>query len=122
MWAVPWTLADFPKEVVELFDQILRHGMTVVDVGANIGAHTIYFAKIVGPSGQVFAFEPQRVPYQMLCGNIALNRYGNVVAVNVGLGSELGTVALLPKSVHAKVWKLAGYLWEKGKNGEEIAS
>jgi len=35
--------------------------MTVIDIGANVGAHTLFFAKAVGPAGRVFAFEPQRM-------------------------------------------------------------
>ena len=45
----------------------------VLDVGANIGSHTCAFAKAVGANGTVFALEPQRLAFQLLCGNIALN-------------------------------------------------
>lgn len=104
---------------MELFDQFLRPGMTVVDAGANIGAHTVYFAKIVGPLGQVLAFEPQRILFQMLCGNIALNRYDNVVAVNVALGSELGA-AVVPKIDYEKGGNFGGMSLGEGKGGEEV--
>src|SRR3981081_993706 len=44
---------EFSEGEMELFDDYLRAGMTVVDVGANIGVHTVYFARAVGPSGQI---------------------------------------------------------------------
>jgi FkbM family methyltransferase len=111
---------EFSERETELFDRILRPGMTVVDVGADIGTHTIYFAKTVGPSGEVFAFEPQRVLYQMLCGNIALNRYSNVVAANVALGSQLGT-ALVPEIDYAKNGNFGEISVEESKSSEELA-
>src|SRR5205823_13798505 len=42
---------EFSEGEMELFNNYLRPGMTVVDVGANIGVHTVYFANAVGPSG-----------------------------------------------------------------------
>lgn len=45
----------------------------VIDVGANIGAHTLALARIVGPTGRVLAFEPVRTIHQVLCANMALN-------------------------------------------------
>jgi FkbM family methyltransferase len=113
------TYGEFSEGEMKLFNQILRPGMTVVDAGANIGAHTIYFAKAVGPEGQVFAFEPQRVLYQMLCGNVALNSYSNVVAVNVGLGRELGA-AFIPKIDYAKGGNFGGISLGTTKDGEKV--
>jgi FkbM family methyltransferase len=80
---------EFSEGEIALFGQILKPGMTVVDAGANIGAHTVYFAKAVGPKGLVLAFEPQPVIHHMLCGNIALNLLHNTRAFNIGLGKEM---------------------------------
>ena len=63
---------------VQLLSQFVSPGDTVVDVGANIGTHTVPFANRVGTTGTVHAFEPQRRLFQMLCGNIALNGLENV--------------------------------------------
>ena len=48
-----WTNGD-----IALLEQIIRPGMTVVDVGANIGSHTLAFSKAVGKHGRVLALEP----------------------------------------------------------------
>ena len=79
-----------PQEI-HLLSQLIGPGQTVVDGGANIGTHTVAFAKVVGSHGRVFAFEPQRLVFQQLAGNLALNRLTNVFAFQKGLGSEGGT-------------------------------
>jgi FkbM family methyltransferase len=79
---------------IELFRQYLRPGMVAVDVGANIGTHTVPFAQSVGPNGRVLAFEPQSVLHQVLLGNAALNNCRNVVAENKALGARSGSVVV----------------------------
>ena len=110
---------EFSELEVELFKQLVRPGMTVVDVGANIGAHTLYFAKAVGVGGQVIAFEPQRVLYQMLCGNIALNLHNNVTAIHAGLGATLGSITV-PKIDYSRGGNFGGVELGKSENGEEV--
>ncbi len=44
--------------VAAFYRKMLRPGMTVLDVGANVGFHALHAATIVGPSGRVFAVEP----------------------------------------------------------------
>lgn len=45
----------------------------VLDIGANIGAHTLHLARLVGPSGRVIAFEPTDFAFRKLRRNIELN-------------------------------------------------
>ena len=110
---------EFSEGEMELFKDYLRPGLTVVDVGANIGVHTVYFAQAVGPGGQIFAFEPQRVLYQILCGNVALNEHNNVVALNAGLGAQSGTI-LVPRLDYARGGNFGGLSLGKWEKGEEI--
>jgi FkbM family methyltransferase len=51
----------------------VRPGSVVLDVGANIGAHTLELARRVGPSGKVIAFEPTSFAHTKLLRNLALN-------------------------------------------------
>jgi FkbM family methyltransferase len=81
---------------VELFRSILRPGDVAIDVGANLGAHTIPMARLVGPTGFVFAVEPQRILFNILCGNIALNELVNVKAFPFALGREPGAIRVIP--------------------------
>lgn len=66
----------------------------MVEVGANIGAHTLALAQFVGPKGRVIAFEPQRVVFQTLCANLALNSVTNVEAYQMAAGAEAGELRL----------------------------
>jgi FkbM family methyltransferase len=94
---------EFCEGEYELFAQILRPGMTVVDAGASIGVHTLGFAELVGPSGQVFAFEPQRALYHLLCGNLALNGYSRVSAFQAGLASTARNITVAVAEVGESV-------------------
>jgi len=84
-------------ECCELESQFLlnltgRGGM-VVEVGANMGIHTIPLAQsLAAQSRQVLAFEPQRVIFQQLCANLALNGLTNVNALPYACGAEAGVV------------------------------
>ena len=79
---------EYSEGEVGVFTQLVRPGMVVLDIGANIGAHTLVLSQAVGPAGRVLAFEPQLQIYHLLCGNIALNSLGNVVAHHAALGRE----------------------------------
>jgi FkbM family methyltransferase len=46
---------------------------TFIDIGANIGAYSLYVARNVGITSRVIAFEPQPVIYDRLCENLQLN-------------------------------------------------
>jgi len=83
---------------VNLFKKILSPGMTVVDVGANFGHHSVVFSKIVGAKGRVLAIEPQRVMYNLLNGNIVINGLNNVETFRCALGESHGFTYLWPIS------------------------
>lgn len=64
----------------------IRTGMTVIDCGAHHGMMTVIFAKRVGPSGQVIAYEALPENAAVIQANAALNRLDNVLVRPVGVG------------------------------------
>jgi FkbM family methyltransferase len=67
----------------------------ILDIGANLGAYSIPMAKSVSSTGgTVYAFEPQRLIYYQLCGNILLNSLDNVYAFNQAVGDYNGTIPM----------------------------
>ena len=80
--------------------QLLRPGMTFIDVGANIGLFSVVAAHCVGPTGRVFAFEPQQGLAERFWENVNLNRLGNVIHQPVALGSTPGTSDLFQPTGH----------------------
>lgn len=83
---------EYFESEVDVFRRFLSPGDVALDIGANIGTHTLALARIVGPQGFVFAFEPQRLVFQTLCANIALNALTNVHCVNSAVGATAGRV------------------------------
>lgn len=70
----------------------LHPGDTFIDVGAHIGAHSLMASKLVGSSGAVVAIEASPSTYVSLQRNLALNRVGNVRAVNMAASDHSGTL------------------------------
>jgi FkbM family methyltransferase len=87
---------EFSQGEINLFQHVVKPGQVVVEVGANIGAHTVWLAQAVGPSGTVLAFEPQRIVYQTLCANLALNSITNVLGFNAAAGKAPGQIVVPP--------------------------
>ena len=68
----------------------LRPGDMFIDVGAHIGVHTLMASRLVGSSGAVVAIEASPSTYASLQRNLALNRVGNVRAVNIAASDQRG--------------------------------
>jgi FkbM family methyltransferase len=77
----------FEKVELALVAAHLKTGMTVVDVGANIGLYSILADKMVGSAGTVWAFEPSVESYQRLEKNLELNGCSRVRPVRVALST-----------------------------------
>lgn len=83
---------EWCEQELNLLSDLLEPGQVAVDVGANIGTHTVFFARKVTSTGLVFSFEPQRLVYYNLCGNVAVNALYQVKCLNAAAGSESGTI------------------------------
>jgi len=80
--------------VLELRRQHFNDGVIAIDCGANIGIHTIEWAKRMTGWGSVLAIEAQERIYYALAGNIALNNCFNAVALNVALTDRPGVLKI----------------------------
>jgi len=78
----------------ELIQQKVLPGNTVIDIGANIGYYTLQFARLVGPRGHVYAFEPDPENFRLLRQNLRINGYQNVTLVNKAVASSSGSIQL----------------------------
>lgn len=79
-----------PMETAFVLQEV-RPGDIVLDIGANIGYFTLLFAKLVGPQGQVIAFEPDPKNFSLLTQNVKINGYRNVVLVNKAVSERTNT-------------------------------
>src|SRR5262245_30127979 len=89
---------SYSREVLEVLDRILRKGMRVLDVGANIGEVALFSAKRVTPGGRVICFEPMTNLAEVLRRNIRLNRYEGMEIVELGVADHPGTATLFTTS------------------------
>lgn len=83
--------------------KILKEGDVVIDIGANIGTHSVYMSKIVGNMGKIYAFEPVLDTSWELRENLALNRVDNVHVVNAAIkdGDGVEKINIFPKDFSA---------------------
>jgi FkbM family methyltransferase len=77
-----------------LFSSLVKEGMTVVDIGANVGYYTLLAARLTGPGGKVYAFEPNPQNFALLSRNVEANGYQNVVLIPKAVSETSGTAAL----------------------------
>ena len=84
-------LGTYERESVETFAAAIQSGMTVWDVGANIGYYTLLARRLVGPAGQVVAIEPLPVNLAALRAHLALNGFGDVDVVEAAAAATSGT-------------------------------
>lgn len=82
-----------PFEAETIIKEV-KKGDVVLDIGANIGFFTLLFAKIVGETGKVYAFEPDPENFELLKKNVNLNGYKNVVMLNKAVSNKSEKVNL----------------------------
>jgi len=89
-----------------LLEQLVKPGHRVVEIGANIGSHTVALARSCAP-GTLYAFEPQQRVFQVLCANLALNGVANALAYPQACGEAPGW-AVVPPVDYASVQNPGG--------------
>lgn len=68
-----YILGGFEPLTLRLYKELVKSGDVVLDIGANIGSHTLPLAKLVGNDGHVYAFEPTDFAVNKLQNNLNLN-------------------------------------------------
>ncbi len=81
-------------DVIRMLRENVRPGMTVADVGANVGYMAVHVGDVVGPEGTVLAFEPEPRNYAVLAENARVSRWRNVVPLRMAVGDRVGEATL----------------------------
>ncbi|HLK46647.1 MAG TPA: FkbM family methyltransferase [Bryobacteraceae bacterium] len=89
------------------FEESIRPGMTVVDVGANQGLYALLFSRLTGAPGRVYAFEPDPDLYRAAVANCKANHAVNVTLFPLALGSKESRLTLWRSLVNAGDNRLA---------------
>jgi FkbM family methyltransferase len=86
--------ASYEPNVVAVLERHLKPGMTIVDVGANLGYLTLISAKRVGDRGRVYAIEANPRNARLLLASLRLNAFDHVRLIPVAAGREPGVLSL----------------------------
>jgi FkbM family methyltransferase len=84
----------YEHDVTTVFRKLLRPGMSVLDIGANIGYYAMLSASIVGPTGHVFAVEPNHQNVKLLEASRRLNMFGHMTVVPFAAAASAGVMVL----------------------------
>jgi FkbM family methyltransferase len=106
---VPWIRrhATWEADVVRFLEHTVQPGWTAVDVGANVGFHTVVLSQLVGPGGAVHAFEPLPETVELLRANLWRHRCANTTVHAVAASDHAGEVHLQPDPEGASGAQLA---------------
>ncbi len=81
---------QYEPHLTAVFERYCRPGMTVVDVGANLGYYSLLASKLVGASGKVIALEPNSENCRLLLSSLRMNGVSNVQLVPVAADTAAG--------------------------------
>ena len=81
---------QYEPHLTSVFERYCKVGMTVVDVGANLGYYSLLAAKLVGPSGRVIALEPNSENCRLLLSSLRLGGITNVELIPVACDRTMG--------------------------------
>jgi len=102
-----YLMGGFELRTLRLYKQLVSPRAIVLDVGANIGAHTLPLAKLVGPNGRVIAFEPTKFAFDKLGRNLALNPSLAARVTPFQMALLASENAEIPASIYSS-WPLGG--------------
>jgi len=100
----------------DLLEHLIHPHTVIIEAGSNIGTHTIPMAQ---RAATVYAFEPQRLVYQALCANIALNQLTNVFAWQAALGAQQGRM-FMPELDPRKAHNFGGVSMQSRPTSESV--
>ena len=90
--------------ILDLIAKYLKPGDTFIDIGANIGQHSLFAACLVGKTGKVYSFEPIPNIHQQFLDSIKINNFQNIIhSYNNALGNsnETKKFYVKPKNIGA---------------------
>jgi FkbM family methyltransferase len=89
-------LGSYEYEKRVRFEQAVKPGHTVYDIGANVGFYTLLASRLTWPGGRVIAFEPWGPNLAFLRRHVEMNRLANVTVMSAAVGERPGTLRFAP--------------------------
>jgi len=111
-------LKDNPHErgEVKFLESIVKEGMNVIDIGANVGITTVTVARKIGRRGKLYSFEPTPEYFNILKENISSNGLENVKVYELAVTDQVGRVPFSQKELSS------GIVFEEGAKKFEVST
>ena len=77
----------YEDKIISIILSKIDKNKNIIDVGANIGSHTLRYSRFIGNNGKIYSFEPQKKVYDCLLKTINKNNLKNVVHYNNAVGN-----------------------------------
>ena len=107
--------ASWNPDEYRAFREVVRRGVTVLDVGANVGAYTLIFATWVGETGRVIAFEPAPDTCEGLRTHVTMNGFDDRVTIVEAAAAATVGEARLPFTRRAERARSRLPAWRAGR-------
>jgi len=98
-------LKDNPHEPgeVKFLESIVKEGMNVIDIGANVGITTVTVARKIGRRGKLYSFEPTPEYFNILKENISSNGLENVKVYELAVTDQVGRAPFSQKELSSGI-------------------
>lgn len=85
---------EYEPTLSYIFSTLIKKGMTILDIGGNIGYFSLMASRLVGPNGKVYVFEPDPTNFMYLRKNIEINDISNINLVKKCVSNKEGIIKL----------------------------
>lgn len=87
-------LGEYEKAELKLLTSILNEDSVFIDIGANIGLHTLIASKKINSQGKIISFEPYTTNFKQLITNLELNKAKNICLVKKAVSNQEGSAMM----------------------------
>lgn len=102
-------IGTYESDHLAALESLVRPGMVVYDIGANVGYYTLAFSRLVGDTGRVYSFEPEANNVRLLRRHLALNQVRNVTLIQTAVSDVDGMVGFSGAQSTGKIASESSY-------------
>lgn len=105
----------YEEEILDFYTKHIHNGDTFVDIGTNIGEHTLFNAKLVGEKGCVVSFEPISRLFTQVKKSVELSGLHNINVINKACGEKEGEMTIYLRDQNIGGSSLVPFLEKEGE-------
>jgi FkbM family methyltransferase len=108
----------YESDILEQLTSYIKGDGDILDVGAHIGGHTLFYSQKRNPQQKIFCFEPQKVMFEICNVNINVNNIQNIETFNIAVGPYDDTIFIDNDFTldHYPEWLKVDYTGTQGMN------